>query len=142
MLGQMIEVASECIKHPKQQSMWSYQLGRYICPDDAEDAKAVAEAKRATPTQKPAKATIHTTFKLVFLTAAGGTILFVLMCLGVHLLTGGVMPSATEKFVDGMLDMAKIGFGGIAWWSDAAERSEFGVTVFGRPPGGHASQVY
>ena len=52
-------------------------------------------------------------FKLVFLTAAGGTILFVLMCFGVHLLTAGVMPSATEKLVDGLLDMAKIGFGAV-----------------------------
>jgi hypothetical protein len=48
-----------------------------------------------------------------FLTAAGGTLLFVLLCFGVHLLTSGVMPSATEKLVDGMLDMAKIGFGAV-----------------------------
>ena len=52
-------------------------------------------------------------FKLVFLTAAAGTLFFTLLCVAIHLTTTGDLPPAKDKFVDGMLTMAKVGFGGI-----------------------------
>jgi hypothetical protein len=105
-----LKIAQECVRTPRKVSVWSAELNRYVCGDDPEFRQAMADRRSAKNKVHPP---LSPAFKLVFLTAAGGTILFVLMCLGVHLLTGGVMPSATEKFVDGMLDMAKIGFGAV-----------------------------
>ena len=116
MLGQMIEVASECIKHPKRQSVWSYELGRYICPDDPEDAKAVAEAKREAPktsTRKSAKTPIYAPFKMVFLTAAGGTLLFLVICIVLTFAAGKEPPPLYEKAMMSFFDLAKVGFGAI-----------------------------
>jgi hypothetical protein len=52
-------------------------------------------------------------FKLVFLTAASGTLLFTLICVALHLVTTGEPPPARKEFIEGMLTMAKIGFGAI-----------------------------
>jgi len=105
-----IKIAQECVRTPRKVSVWSNELNRYVCRDDPEFRQAVAAQALAKNNVHPP---LSPAFKLVFLTAAGGTLLFVLMCFGVHLLTGGVMPSATEKLVEGMLDMAKIGFGAV-----------------------------
>ena len=103
-----IRIVRECVKAPGKTSIWSAELGRYICIDDPGYKKALAESAH-TKDHPP----ISSTFKLVFLTAAIGTVLFISICVGVHLWTGGVMPSATEKLIDGLLDMAKIGFGAV-----------------------------
>ena len=100
-----ITIAQECMRTPGKVSIWSAQANRYVCNDNPEFKQALADQAQAKTRVRPP---LSPAFKLVFLTAAIGTLLFVLLCISVHLSTGGVMPSATEKLVDGMFDMAKI----------------------------------
>lgn len=111
MLAKMARVAAECIKEPGRTSVWSKAEGKYVCSKDPEYKKAIAEQSADVSVAHPP---INPAFKLVFLTAAGGTLLFVLICVATHALTGGEMPTATAKLIDGLLDMAKIGFGAVA----------------------------
>jgi hypothetical protein len=50
---------------------------------------------------------------LVFLTAAGGTLLFVILCVVLTLATKGAPPLLLEKLVESILTMAQIGFGAV-----------------------------
>ena len=105
------KVATECIKHPGRPSLWLEAEGRYVCPDEAE---AYARAARSqTKTDAPSSQRLDPKFKLVFLTAAGGTLLFTAICVAMHLITTGEPPPARKEFIEGMLTMAKIGFGAI-----------------------------
>jgi hypothetical protein len=110
MIKRMASVAAECIKMPGRTSVWSKSAGKYVCAKDPEYEQAVAEH---TPDVAAAHPPINPAFKLVFLTAVGGTILFITICVAVHVATGGTMPTATEKLVDGLFSMAQIGFGAI-----------------------------
>jgi hypothetical protein len=95
---------------PGRTSVWSKAAGKYVCAMDLEYEQAVAEH---TPAIAAAHPPINPAFKLVFLTSVGGTVLFIAICVAIHAATGGVMPSATEKLVDGLFSMAQIGFGAI-----------------------------
>jgi hypothetical protein len=106
----MTDIVAECVKMPGRTSVWSKTAGKYVCAKDAEYEQAVAEH---TPTIAAAHPPINAAFKLVFLTSVGGTVFFIAICVAVHWVTGGVMPTATEKFVDGLFSMAQIGFGAI-----------------------------
>jgi hypothetical protein len=110
MIKGMTSIAAECIKMPGRTSVWSKAAGKYVCAKDAEYEQAVAEH---TPAIAAAHPPINAAFKLVFLTSVGGTVLFIAICLAIHAATGGVMPTATQKFVDGLFSMAQIGFGAI-----------------------------
>jgi hypothetical protein len=108
--GRMVGVASECARTPGRASLWSDRLRRYVCSRDPEFERVVAEqAAPATPGHPP----ISAAFKLVFLTAAGGTVLFVAVCVIVTLLAGREPHPLTEKIVTGFFDLAKIGFGAV-----------------------------
>ena len=109
-LADAIKIAQECVRRPGKVSIWSPKLDRYVCGDDPGFRQALAD--QAQPKNK-VYSPLSPAFKLVFLTAIGGTLLFFVTCLSVHLWTGGVMPSATEKFVDGLWDMVKVGFGAV-----------------------------
>ncbi|HEV8482413.1 MAG TPA: hypothetical protein VGV87_02550 [Blastocatellia bacterium] len=104
-------VAAACMKHPRRPSLWLEAEGRYVCPDEAE-AYAQAERMEAKIDAAPSPR-IDPKFKLVFLTAASGTLLFTLICVALHLVTTGEPPPARKEFIEGMLTMAKIGFGAI-----------------------------
>jgi hypothetical protein len=110
MIKAMASVAAECIKMPGRTSVWSKSAGKYVCAKDPEYKQAVAEH---TPDVAAVHPPINPAFKLVFLTSFGGTILFIAICLAVHAATGGTMPTATQKLVDGLFSMAQIGFGAI-----------------------------
>jgi hypothetical protein len=56
---------------------------------------------------------INPQFKLVFLTAMGGTVLFIVLCLILSLIAGRQPPPLFEKIILGFFDMAKIGFGAV-----------------------------
>lgn len=105
------KVAAACTKHPGRPSLWLEAEGRYVCPDEA-DAYARAERSEARLDTSPFPR-LEPKFKLVFLTAAGGTLLFTLICVVLHLATTGEPPPARKEFIEGMLTMAKIGFGAI-----------------------------
>jgi hypothetical protein len=118
MIAEMANIAAECLKHPKKKSVWSPELGRYVCPDSEEGKRALdaghrtAQANR-TRTEGPEHSPIDPQFKLVFVTAAIGTLLFILICVAVTVWIGKDMPSPVEKLVSGLFDLAKIGFGAV-----------------------------
>ena len=108
--GRMTNVASECVKNPGRVSIWSASLGRYVCSKHPEYKHALLEqgeevAQRHGP--------ISATFKLVFVTAASGTVLFTLICVVTTLLAGRDPPPLLQEVVRALADLAKIGFGAI-----------------------------
>jgi hypothetical protein len=104
-------VATACIRHPGQPSLWLDAEGRYVCPDEAE---AYARAQKAPATAEiPPPPRVDPRFKLVFLTATLGTILFTLICIVLHLAKTGKPPEEGKELIEGMLTMAKVGFGAI-----------------------------
>ena len=105
----MAKVATECARTPGRTSLWSERLGRYVCSRDPAFEGVIAEQADAPPAHPP----IGPSFKLVFLTAAGGTALFVIVCVITTLLAGRDPPPLTEKLVTGFFDLAKIGFGAV-----------------------------
>jgi hypothetical protein len=104
---EMVETAIECTKNPRLRSVWSDELQKYVCERDPEYSKVAARATQTHPAINPA-------FKLVFLTAAGGTLLFVVICVFTTILAGKNPPPLLEKTVTSLFDLAKIGFGAVA----------------------------
>jgi hypothetical protein len=110
LIRSMAAVATECVKSPGRTSIWSKKAGKYVCSKDPEYREATHQQTAEVSLEHPP---INQTFKLVFLTSAFGTVFFTGLCLVVHWATGGVMPTATQKLVDGMLSMAQIGAGAV-----------------------------
>ena len=86
-------------------SIWSERHGRYVCEKDAYFPQAKAEGAN--------RATINPTFKLVFLSSASGTVLFVLICVVTTIVAGRDIPDALHELIRGLFDLAKIGFGAV-----------------------------
>lgn len=107
----MGKAGAECVKNPGRPSFWIAAERRYICPDgDEARPPATGQIDHAAV---PASGRIDPKFKLVFLTAAGGTLLFTLTCVALQLATKGELPPAQKELSDSILTMAKIGFGAI-----------------------------
>jgi hypothetical protein len=98
---EMAAVAAGCLSRPNKMSVWSDELGKFICVEDPR-----AKVPSGSPTIDPA-------FKLVFLTAAGGTLLFLVICMTVTLLTDKQPPPLLERIITGLFDLVKIGFGAV-----------------------------
>jgi hypothetical protein len=109
------KVATECIRRPGQPSLWLEAEGRYVCPDEANAYALAAKSQENADTAPSAR--LDPKFKLVFLTATGGTVLFTLICVALHLATTGEPPPPRKEFIEGMLTMAKIGFGALSVFS-------------------------
>jgi len=107
MLRDMATIAAECIKHPDRRAVWSQQLGKYVCPDTDEGWTVTLD--HASRTHPPLSAQ----FKLVFGTAAGGTLLFVLLCVVLTLASGKEPPSLMTELIRGLFSLAQIGFGAV-----------------------------
>lgn len=110
MIAEMANIAAECVRTPRRASVWSPELGRYVCP--ASPGLPAGDV-RYSPAARSDHTPISPQFKLVFLTAAGGTLLFVAVCLGLSLVAGREPPPLLEKIIVGVFDLAKIGFGAI-----------------------------
>lgn len=106
MLRDMAAIAAECIRRPNRRAVWCPQLGRYVSPD-VEDVPA-ASLDPKSHTRPP----INSQFKLVFLTAAGGTLLFVSLCVALMLATGRE-PNLMTEIIRGLFSLAQIGFGAV-----------------------------
>lgn len=115
MLKDIAEIAAECVKHPTRKSVWSPKKKEYVCPRSEELAEYESESKAAVARGESVatKPPINAQFKLVFLAAVGGTLLFTLICVTLHLVTQGKPPESLDKFISGLFDLAKIGFGAI-----------------------------
>lgn len=109
-IEEMARVAAECVKNPGRIAVWSERSGKYVCSKDPTYKQALAEQSLEIAAAHPP---INPAFKMVFLTAAGGTLLFVAICVAVTLISGKDMPPAWEKLITGMFDLAKIGFGAV-----------------------------
>ena len=101
----MAAIAAACVTTPGRASVWSERHGQYICEKHPQFAQAKLERTNRGP--------INSTFKLVFLTSAGGTLLFVLICVATTIAAGRDMPDALHELVRGIMDLAKIGFGAV-----------------------------
>ena len=110
MIAEMTNIAAECVKTPGRLSLWSPRLAKYVCSDTPEGQQAIADQSLASRAAHPP---INPQFKLVFLTAAGGTLLFVLICLVLSLMAGREPPPLFEKIIMGFFDLAKIGLGAV-----------------------------
>jgi len=96
-------------KHPRYKSFWSSKRRRYICPEAEElERKTVVEEIKGS--RKPE---ISAQFKLVFLTSAIGTLLFITLCVVLTLAAGKEPPTLLQEVIRGLFDLAKIGFGAI-----------------------------
>ena len=107
----IVNVATECIRRPGQPSLWLEPEGRYVCPDEAEAYAKAKNAHAIAETSPPPR--LDPRFKFVLLLTAGGTILFTGLCVVLHLVTTGKPPEEGKELIEGMLTMAKIGFGAI-----------------------------
>jgi hypothetical protein len=109
-LSTMGKAAVQCLKNPGRPSFWVEAEGRYICPDEN-------EVGRIEHTTALSAGRLDPRFKLVFLTAASGTLLFTLICVAINLTTNGDLPPARKELTESILTMAKIGFGAIDLWA-------------------------
>ena len=112
----MTSVALECIKNPNRDSIWVPELGKYVCPDSEAGKTSLAAAGMSQQEiqQKSDKLpTISPQFKLVFLTAAGGTLLFIILCVVLTFAAGKEPPPLFERVIVSLFDLAKIGFGAV-----------------------------
>jgi hypothetical protein len=113
MLKAMAVIAAECAKAPGKYSVWSPEVNKYVCSDTEEGKRAIALLSQPSSKESSTHPPINPTFKLVFLTAAGGTVLFVVLCFVLTLSAGRDLPSLAEKVVMAFFDLAKIGFGAV-----------------------------
>ena len=118
MVKEMAATAAECLRKPRGTSVWVPELGKYVCLDFPDSEEELAVAGRALSEREHRASiatgpTIGSQFKLVFGTAAGGTLLFVLICVAVTLVAGKEPPPLLEKVVVSLFDLAKIGFGAV-----------------------------
>jgi hypothetical protein len=107
MLSDMATIAAECIKHPNRRAVWSEQLEKYVCPDTDEGQTVTLDHESRT--HPP----LTSQFKLVFGTAAGGTLLFVVLCVILTLASGKEPPSLMTELIRGLFSLAQIGFGAV-----------------------------
>jgi hypothetical protein len=113
MLKEMAQDAVECFRTPGRRSVWSSELRRYVCPDSEEGKRLTAREKQTIHEDILKHPPLNKMFKLVFLTAAIGTLFFITLCLVLTLLAGKEPPPLFEKMVMGFFDLAKIGFGSV-----------------------------
>jgi len=113
LMKRMATIAAECMRTPGRDSIWSERLGRYVCDKDPEFHDVVADQSRVAVPAVAALPPVKSPFKLVFWTATGGTILFLVICVGTTALVGKEPHPMTERMVTSLFDMAKIGFGAI-----------------------------
>ena len=107
MLGDMAAIAIECIRRTGKNAVWSPVAQRYVCPvsDNVPESALDRKSVRRPP--------ISALFKLVFATAAAGTVLSLVLCVVLTLLAGKDPPSLMTEVVRGLFDLAKVGFGAI-----------------------------
>jgi hypothetical protein len=106
----MINAAVEYARTPSLQSVWDEGIGKYLCQGDPRYPAIVVTHPSAIRTTRPPTAPA---FKLVFLSAAGGTLLFVSLCVGTMVLIRGTPPPLTEEVIKGLFALANIGFGAV-----------------------------
>jgi hypothetical protein len=112
--ARMARVATECVKRPYLPGVWCPENNKYVRKVEQTDAADHgSEAVRPPQDQARTPPPLGTQFKLVFVSAFGGTMFFILLCVLVTLVTGGQPTPLEEELVRGLWDLAKIGFGSV-----------------------------
>ena len=52
MIAEMGNVAAECFRNPRKRSVWSAELGRYVCPESDDGKAALARLETSLSPQK------------------------------------------------------------------------------------------
>jgi hypothetical protein len=113
MISEMAQTAVACLRNPGQMAVWSPEARRYVCPDSEKEKGLASDPGVHDPRVIVQHPPISSQFNLVFLTAAIGTLIFVVLCLTLTLLAGKKPPPLFEKVIMGFFDLAKIGFGAV-----------------------------
>ena len=115
MIEDAVQIAAECIKHPNRRAIWSDELGMYICPESTKRELAQLKARSLQKRRKTLKhhPPLGREFKIVFVTAVSGTLLFTLLCTVLTLAAGKEQPELLERIAIGFFDIAKTGFGAV-----------------------------
>ena len=100
-------VAAECFRGPNSRAVWSPERQAYVCPDDF-DVPAIRLDLTST-----AHPPINPMFKLVFVTAAGGTLFFAVLCVALAAFGLKASPTLIDNVFEVSLNLLKIGFGAI-----------------------------
>lgn len=100
-------IIAACAENPGKRSVWDGELNKFVCEDNPRFKLAVSN--QPVNSIQP----ISPEFKLVFITAFAGSIIFVIVCVTTTLLAGKDMPPLGVEIIKGLMDMAKVGFGAI-----------------------------
>jgi hypothetical protein len=106
----MTVIAIECARTPGRISVWSGSLGRYVCSKEPEFQRVLAERSSGS---KETFEPLGPAFKLILLIAAGGTLLFVAICVTATLLSGKDPPPLLQETIRSLFSLANIGFGAV-----------------------------
>ena len=109
-MGRIADVVAECIKRPGHTSVWSKEKGKFVCRKDPGYERAIQDQTEDVLAEHPP---IDAVLKWALIAAVSGTLFFVSICVLLHLWTGGKPPDAMARLIDGLADMAKIGFGAV-----------------------------
>ena len=107
----LAQIAVECFRTPGGESIWSPELKKYVCPATKEGRTLLQSDRPPVLHAEPQHPTIGRQFKLVFLTSATLTILFLVFCVVLTLAAGKEPPPLYEKLAMGLFDLVKIGAG-------------------------------
>lgn len=107
----LAQIAAECVRTPGGESIWSPELEKYVCPDSKEGRALLQSDRPPVLHAEPQHPTIGRQFKLIFLTSATLTFLFLALCVVLTLAAGKEPPPLYEKVVMGLFDLVKIGAG-------------------------------
>lgn len=107
----LAQMAAECVRTPGQASIWSPELGEYVCPASEKGRVLLQSDRPPVLHEEPQHPTIGPQFKLVFLTSVTLTFLFLILCVVLTLVAGKEPPPLYEKVVMGLFDLVKIGAG-------------------------------
>lgn len=108
---ELAEMATECVKNPDQESIWSPELGKYVCPD-VEEWEMLPRGNQPLVLQSDVqRPSLSRDFKLIFVTSVTLTLLFLVLCVVLTLAAGNEPPPLYEKVVNGLFDLVMIGAG-------------------------------
>ena len=106
MVKDMALMAAECLDHRRRRSVWIPSLRIYVRPDSEEalaEAESVAKQEREHGSPAKVNPALNPQFKLVFFTAAFGTMGFVVLCVVLTFLASKEPPPLFEKADHGLL---------------------------------------
>ncbi len=107
----LAQIAAECVRNPGGESTWSPELKKYVCPDSKEGSALLQSDLPPVLHAEPQHPTIGRQFKLVFLTSATLTFVFLVLCVVLTFAAGKEPPPLYEKMAMGLFDLVKIGAG-------------------------------